>query len=50
MSESASMLRPMTFEADGKQYVASRVALGRDVKWPELKEQRNQTMLFVYGL
>jgi alcohol dehydrogenase (cytochrome c) len=46
---------PMTFEAGGKQYVAilsglSRVALGRHVKTPELKEQRNQTMLFVFGL
>jgi alcohol dehydrogenase (cytochrome c) len=46
---------PMTFEAGGKQYVAilsglSRVARGRHVKTPELKEQRNQTMLFVFGL
>jgi alcohol dehydrogenase (cytochrome c) len=46
---------PMTFEAGGKQYVAilsglSRVALGKHVKTPELKEQRNQTMLFVFGL
>jgi hypothetical protein len=45
----------MTFEAGGKQYVAilsglSRVARGRHVKTPELKEQRNQTMLFVFGL
>jgi alcohol dehydrogenase (cytochrome c) len=46
---------PMTFEAGGRQYVAimsglSRVALGKHVFTPELKEQRNQTMLFVFGL
>jgi alcohol dehydrogenase (cytochrome c) len=46
---------PMTFEAGGKQYVAilsglSRIALGKHVNSPELKEQRNQTMLFVFGL
>ncbi len=38
----------MTFEVDGKQYVAilaglSRVALGKHAFTPELKEQRNQT-------
>jgi alcohol dehydrogenase (cytochrome c) len=46
---------PMTFEVDGKQYVAilsglSRIAIGKHVNTPELKEQRNQTMLFVFGL
>ena len=46
---------PMTFEVGGKQYVAilsglSRIAMGRHVNTPELKEQRNQTMLFVFGL
>ena len=46
---------PMTFEVNGKQYVAilsglSRVALNRHVKTPELKDQRNQTMLFVFAL
>jgi alcohol dehydrogenase (cytochrome c) len=46
---------PMTFEHNGRQYVAiltglSRVALGRHVKIPELKDQRNQTMLYVFGL
>ena len=46
---------PMTFEAGGKQYVAilsglSPVARGKHVMSPELKEQRNQTMLFVFGL
>ena len=46
---------PMTFEAGGRQYVAimsglSRIALGKHVFTPELKEQRNQTMLFVFGL
>jgi alcohol dehydrogenase (cytochrome c) len=46
---------PMTFEVNGKQYVAilsglSRIAMGKHVNSPELKEQRNQTMLFVFGL
>jgi alcohol dehydrogenase (cytochrome c) len=46
---------PMTFAVDGKQYVAilsglSRIAIGKHVNTPELKEQRNQTMLFVFGL
>ena len=46
---------PMTFEVNGKQYVAilsglSRIALGKHLNTPELKEQRNQTMLFVFGL
>jgi alcohol dehydrogenase (cytochrome c) len=46
---------PMTFEAGGKQYVAilsglSRIAIGRHVFTPELRDMRNQTMLFVFGL
>ena len=46
---------PMTFEADGKQYVAilaglSHAAMHKNDMSPELKEQRNQTMLFVFGL
>jgi alcohol dehydrogenase (cytochrome c) len=46
---------PMTFEAGGKQYVAilsglSRVSKGRLVLTPELREMRNQTMLFVFAL
>jgi len=46
---------PMTFEAGGKQYVAilaglSRIAIGKHAFTPELKEQRNQPMLFVFGL
>jgi alcohol dehydrogenase (cytochrome c) len=46
---------PMTFEVNGKQYVAilsglSRIAMGRHRNTPELAEQRNQTMLFVFGL
>jgi alcohol dehydrogenase (cytochrome c) len=46
---------PMTFEAGGKQYVAvlsglSRVALNKHAMYPELKDQRNQPMLFVFGL
>jgi alcohol dehydrogenase (cytochrome c) len=46
---------PMTFEVGGKQYVAiltglSRVAKGTLVNTPELREMRNQTMLFVFGL
>ena len=46
---------PMTFEAGGKQYVAimsglSRISMGRLVLTPELREMRNQTMLFVFAL
>jgi alcohol dehydrogenase (cytochrome c) len=46
---------PMTFEVDGKQYVAilsglSRIAQNRHRLIPELKEQRNQTTLWVFGL
>jgi alcohol dehydrogenase (cytochrome c) len=46
---------PMTFEAGGKQYVAILTGLGRVarstlVNTPELREMRNQTMLFVFGL
>ena len=46
---------PMTFEAGGRQYVAimsglSRISLGRLTLTPELREMRNQTMLFVFGL
>jgi alcohol dehydrogenase (cytochrome c) len=44
---------PMTFEAGGKQYVAimsglSRNSKGKLVLAPELREMRNQTMLFVF--
>jgi alcohol dehydrogenase (cytochrome c) len=46
---------PMTFEAGGKQYVAilsglSRQSKGRNALTPELRDIRNQTMLFVFGL
>jgi alcohol dehydrogenase (cytochrome c) len=46
---------PMTFEVNGKQYIAvlsglSRISLRRHSHTPELREQRNQTMLFVFGL
>jgi alcohol dehydrogenase (cytochrome c) len=46
---------PITFEAGGKQYVAilsgiSNITKGRHALIPELREQRNQTMLFVFGL
>ena len=45
---------PMTFEVGGKQYVAILTGLGRNartalVNTPELREMRNQTMLFVFG-
>ncbi len=45
----------MTFEFDGKQYVAILTGLGRNAKaalvnTPELRELRSQTMLFVFGL
>jgi alcohol dehydrogenase (cytochrome c) len=46
---------PMTFETGGRQYVAivsgpSPVAKGRLVNTPELKEQRNALVLYVFGL
>jgi alcohol dehydrogenase (cytochrome c) len=46
---------PMTFEVGGKQYVAILTGLGRVAKTtlvntPELREMRNQTMLFVFEL
>jgi len=46
---------PMTFEVGGKQYVAivsgpSLVARGRLVNTPELRDQRNATVLYVFGL
>jgi alcohol dehydrogenase (cytochrome c) len=46
---------PMTFEAGGKQYIAilsgiSNISKGRLALIPELRDQRNQTMLFVFGL
>jgi hypothetical protein len=45
----------MTFEANGKQFVAiasgpSRVAKARLVNTPELKEMRQATVLYVFGL
>ncbi len=46
---------PMTFEVNGKQYVAilaglSRIARSKHALIPELKEQRNQMMMFVFAL
>jgi alcohol dehydrogenase (cytochrome c) len=46
---------PMTFEVNGNQYVAimsglSLISKGRLTLTPELREMRNQTMLFVFGL
>ncbi len=46
---------PMTFEVNGKQYVAiasgrSPLAKRRLMNTPELKEQRNATVLYVFGL
>jgi alcohol dehydrogenase (cytochrome c) len=46
---------PMTFEVGGRQYVAiasgpSSVARGKLVNTPELKEMRNATVLYVFGL
>jgi hypothetical protein len=45
----------MTFEVGGKQYVAilsglSRASRHRHISSPELRDMRNQTMLFVFGL
>ena len=52
---SAFSAPPMTFEVNGKQYVAiasglSRVAKARLVNTPELKEMRHATVLYVFGL
>jgi alcohol dehydrogenase (cytochrome c) len=46
---------PMTFEVNGRQYVAiasgpSRVARQRLANTPELKEMRHATVLYVFGL
>ena len=46
---------PMTFEVNGKQYVAilsglSPISKRRHSHTPELREMRHQTMLFVFGL
>jgi alcohol dehydrogenase (cytochrome c) len=46
---------PMSFEAGGKQYVAilsglSPIAKARHAFTPELRELRNQTVLWVFGL
>ena len=46
---------PMTFEVGGKQYIGilsgiSGIAAGKHVFTPELKEQRNQTLLWVFSL
>jgi hypothetical protein len=45
----------MTFETGGKQYVTvmnrlSRVSKGRITLTPELRDMRDRTMLFVFGL
>jgi alcohol dehydrogenase (cytochrome c) len=46
---------PMTFEVGGKQYVAilsglSRISIGQNVFTPELRDMRNQAMLWVFAL
>jgi hypothetical protein len=46
---------PMTFEVNGKQYLAitsgpSTAAKAKLVNTPELKEQRNATVLYVFAL
>ena len=46
---------PMTFAVNGKQYVAivagpSPGSRSRLVNTPELKEQRNSLVLYVFGL
>jgi alcohol dehydrogenase (cytochrome c) len=46
---------PITFEWEGRQYVAiasglSQISKARLVLTPELREMRNQTMLFVFSL
>ena len=46
---------PMTFEVGGRQYLAIQSGLNRNAQninsmTPELREMRNHTMLFVFGL
>jgi alcohol dehydrogenase (cytochrome c) len=46
---------PMTFEVSGKQYIAivsgpSVAAKNKLINTPELKDQRNATVLYVFGL
>jgi alcohol dehydrogenase (cytochrome c) len=41
---------PMTFEVNGKQYLAIASAKNKLVNTPELKEQRNATVLYVFAL
>ena len=46
---------PMTFEVGGRQYVAiasgpSGAAQSKRVLTPELEEQRDATVLYVFGL
>ncbi len=46
---------PMSFEVNGRQYLAiasgpSGPALSKHIHTPELKEQRNATVLYVFGL
>jgi hypothetical protein len=46
---------PDAFEVNGRQYVAIQSGLNRNARninsmTPELREIRNQTMLFVFGL
>jgi hypothetical protein len=45
----------MTFEVNGKQYIVIQSGLNRNAlainsMTPELRDMRNQTMLFVFGL
>jgi alcohol dehydrogenase (cytochrome c) len=52
---SAFSAPPMTFEVDGKQYIAivsgpSPPAKARLVNTPELREQRNALVLYVFAL
>jgi alcohol dehydrogenase (cytochrome c) len=46
---------PMTFEVNGKQYIAiasgpSNAAKSKLINTPELKEQRHAMVLYVFGL
>jgi alcohol dehydrogenase (cytochrome c) len=55
MSAPASRAPPMTFEVGGKQYIAiasrpSPASQSKLVLTLELKDQRNATVLYVFGL
>jgi len=55
VSKSLTRSAPMTFEVNGKQYIAIASGLGGGAKvklenTPEMRDQRNATVLYVFSL